>query len=376
MHGSALLLVAVSATSWPRKRHHVAVVDSTLDTAFDDERMLLLLLRRILLLLCTWLTAHIYNLLHEISNASRAHLDGSAAGTAVSKSIPVSLAPRLRAGFSCPKVAKGSAASQHVWTTMEADQFKVRHGPDYRRNGIKKPSAPAMGEVVAVDVLRTERKIFDLLSLNHIELPPATEGWNEVYPEFLVINQMLPVHFNNSLFTNARTDVETFNLIVYVRLKPNLAPDWKSDQDPRNAEELLKRFLLRADQDPAVAHCFKEIGVVRNLEELSHRMPSALFSLMKKFNGKPVLTRPEHYFHRDPHNRYFMCDLDGHCYQYMTRHAISGGMNFVGEIQLGYGYVVEARKEQEMPEVMICSCEIFRMQHSKTPTFPPSAPDS
>jgi len=225
---------------------------------------------------------------------------------------------------------------------------------------------------VGRDILRTERKIFNLLSLNHIALPPPTPGWSDVYPEFLVINQMLPSKFANTFMTSrTKTDGETFNLIVYVRLQPDLAPGWTDDQEPSNAEELLKRFLLRADQDPAIAHCFKEIGVIRNLEALASRLPSSLFSLMKKFNGKPVLTRPEHYFHRDPQNRYFMCDLDAHCYQYLTRSAIAKGMSFVGAMQLGYGYVVEARKEHEMPEAMTCCCEIFRMQEPKAMWFPP-----
>jgi hypothetical protein len=48
--------------------------------------------------------------------------------------------------------------------------------------------------------------------------------------------------------TSASTDGETFHLISYVRLSPGLAPDWKSDRDPEGPEELLKRFLLRADQ--------------------------------------------------------------------------------------------------------------------------------
>ena len=106
------------------------------------------------------------------------------------------------------------------------------------------PSASALGEVVAVDVLRTDHKIFNLLALNHIALPPATPGWDETYPEFFVINQMLPVRFNKALFPGAgNDDGETFNLIVYVRLPPKLGLGWSADKEPCGAEELLKRCV-------------------------------------------------------------------------------------------------------------------------------------
>ena len=88
--------------------------------------------------------------------------------------------------------------------------------------------------------------------------------------------------------------------------------------------------------------------------------------------GKPVLTRPEHYFHRDPQNRYFGIDLDGHRYKYMTRTALHKGLQHVERVQMGFGYVVEARKEVEMPEVMLCACEILMYEKASCAAFPPS----
>lgn len=37
--------------------------------------------------------------------------------------------------------------------------FRVRHGPDYARNGIKEPSAVELTSLVALDVFRTPRKV-------------------------------------------------------------------------------------------------------------------------------------------------------------------------------------------------------------------------
>ena len=83
-------------------------------------------------------------------------------------------------------------------------------------------------------------------------------GWNEPHPEFLVINQMLPMQMG-PMTTNEQTDGETLNLRTHVRLRPGLARGYDPAKDPQNAEELLKRFILRAASNPKVAVCFKEI---------------------------------------------------------------------------------------------------------------------
>lgn len=276
--------------------------------ASEDESFAYTCLRRGLLLIATWLLAHIDNMLSLIAAAIDATLgkdgeggengNGARAGENNSAARPSNGAqptdgsggasarrqraerPTLKAGFSCPQVGRGSEAT-HAWSALPADNFRVRTGPNYAKNGLKAPSAGALGEVVAVDVLRSESKISDFLSLNHIELPPPSPEWKEVYPELLVINQQMPVHFHNSLFTSESTDGETLHLIVYVRLKPGLARGYATDQEPVGAEQLLKRFLLRADQDPDVAHCFKEIGLLRNLDELAGHMPSSLTGARK-----------------------------------------------------------------------------------------------
>ena len=46
-------------------------------------------------------------------------------------------------------------------------------------------------------------------------------------------------------------------------------------------------------------------------------------------------------------------------------------MKYVHLMEIGYGYVVEARKEHEMPERMVCCCEILRIHEGRVPRFPP-----
>eukprot|EP00316_Scyphosphaera_apsteinii_P001658 CAMPEP_0119316160 /NCGR_PEP_ID=MMETSP1333-20130426/38772_1 /TAXON_ID=418940 /ORGANISM="Scyphosphaera apsteinii, Strain RCC1455" /LENGTH=295 /DNA_ID=CAMNT_0007321737 /DNA_START=247 /DNA_END=1134 /DNA_ORIENTATION=- len=258
------------------------------------------------------------------------------------------------------------------WSKLGAENFSVRCGPNYVRNGFKAASAPALGEVIAMDALRTKHKIFNVLHYNYIALPPATPGWSEPYAEFFIINQMIPYHFRGpNLFASEDPDGDTLNLISYVRIRPGLAPDWRSSDEPRNAEELLKRFLLRAEQDDAIAHCLKEIGMITNLEHLGTRLPASLMRICRKLNGKPILTRPQHFFHRDEANRYLAVDLDGHRYKLGTRISLFRGLSQLSQLDLAYGIVIEARKEVELPEVMTCCCKLSRMKIDEAHPFPP-----
>ena len=128
-----------------------------------------------------------------------------------------------------------------------------------------------------MDVLRSDRKLNNFLALGHIALPTPTPGWSEAYPEFFVVSQMFPVHFNSAFFVDETADGETVSLITYMRVPPGLAPGWRADADPENAAQLLKRFLLRAEQDAGIAHCFKAIGKLTNIEDVKARLPGSLY---------------------------------------------------------------------------------------------------
>ena len=202
--------------------------------------------RHVALLIVTWMLARIAEVVHNILLATQE----TGAKDAAAASMPVQVGePTFKAGGSVPMKPEGSQVG-HSWTPMEAKNFRVRCGPNYKKNGLKAPSGPALGKVEAMDVFITERRIRHCLSLGHIALPPATPGWSEVYPEFLVITQMLPVHFNSALVAGKGADGETYVLITYVRMPPNLGAGYRSDDEPQNAEQLLKRCAAHPGRAP------------------------------------------------------------------------------------------------------------------------------
>ena len=180
---------------------------------------------------------------------------------------------------------------------------------------------------------------------------------------------MLPMQMG-PMTTNEQTDGETLNLLTYVRLRPGLARGYDPAKDPQNAEELLKRFILRAASNP-VAVCFKEIGIILNLDEVERNGAN------KMLVGLIRITASR--FSRDPSTtststrsagtwRLTSMATDTH----LTRTAADMGIGVVEDMDLGYGYVIEGSRLR-LPEVMACCCRIIKLQKARAKSFPPGA---
>ncbi len=177
-------------------------------------------------------------------------------------------------------------------------------------------SLSAMGVVSESDALRTPRKVHNLLRHGLIRLPAGTVGWAEPYPEVVVINQMIPVTLRHTLFAGEKSDGETINLISYVRMRPGLAAGGGGAGGGAGSSagaeggtqtavgaplppgaKLLVDFLMNAHRDPRVASALKEIGRVTNMDEVASALPLPVAAILRRFNGKPILTTPEQKFY-------------------------------------------------------------------------------
>ena len=159
-----------------------------------------LTLRHWMLLLTTWLLLRISETVRKIVKALEPPVS-AAALLGLRSSRKKSAAPTYKAGFSLPRVAQRTPSTVHSWEALHASRFQVR-GKHYVERGPEKgkkyPSTDALGEVVAMDTLKTKKKIWNLLELNHIELPPPTRGESELQTAALLGIVTTPPHAHSS----------------------------------------------------------------------------------------------------------------------------------------------------------------------------------
>jgi hypothetical protein len=136
---------------------------------------------------------------------------------------------RVEVHFSMARQAGDSVVGDLWQCCSERTVFRVRSGPDYKRNGFKEPSGDTFFECVGVDVFRLSKKVRVLFLLSsslslclsspeshlvprssqpqhtHVcqyiklpDLPDSEQGAVNGVPPFIVINCMLPGQVSRS----------------------------------------------------------------------------------------------------------------------------------------------------------------------------------
>jgi hypothetical protein len=129
----------------------------------------------------------------------------------------------------------------HSWGQASWNTQRLRDGPNYKRNRIKRLALPPLLPCVGFDAFRTERKIFTDCSEAQAACLPAEvreaardRGGAGGLPRFLVVSVSMPV------YSGPAADGPTLKFVVYFAVPPSLAAE------PSGAARLLRAFLSGA----------------------------------------------------------------------------------------------------------------------------------
>ncbi|KAH9107872.1 hypothetical protein AeMF1_016817 [Aphanomyces euteiches] len=265
---------------------------------------------------------------------------------------------RAYAGCSLDAVAaEASNTAKRAWAPLDATRFRVRKGPNYKRNKIKAPSGPALLELVAVDVFQSDLKIDNVGS--KVQLPKDADGRTDLF----ILNTQIPCYTpSNPLWGEQKTDGVGINFITYFAIPKAIREQLDQDEDPAHPQiKLLKWFL---EEDSHVRDRLKAIVIVANPAD--QKLGRLEKHLLETYNGQPLLTRPEHRFYRG--DGYFEVDIDGYIFNYLARKGLTGITEHFGNMVVDFGFVMEGHDDDELPENVfgsgsLCKIDVKTASH-------------
>lgn len=109
-----------------------------------------------------------------------------------------------------------------------------------------------------------------------------------------------------------------------------------------------------------------------NLEEWvqNESLSFAETRLIRNYNGKPLLTRPQHRYYSDPRGTYLEIDLDVHSYAYIARRGYYSYIGKLASVVFENGFVLQGNRPEELPEVVLAAARVHRVDFTKSRPFP------
>jgi hypothetical protein len=314
------------------------------------------------------------------------------------RSFGIVLDPKKRYPGSCNVKRLRLGMPELNWRNADGSTFRVRSGPNYSKNGFKKLSLPQMFDCVAIDLYQSDFKMLQpseqiaipppayfrkmqrlqwrkerrMPPYNSVEfksgdeppnhrrvdpLPPelTEEEENEDirrelaedekldFPYVFIMNTAVPLYDPpNPVWGAARDDGPSASLITYHIINKE---GKRQLRDGVPAALLMRRFMLEASEKAAMADRMKGIVRIENIQN------SPVPSMLRQYNSKPFLTRPQHKFWKG--DFYLEGAADVHIFTYLARSGNKMVRGRFEEMIEDLVYVIESRDEKEMPEQVL-----------------------
>lgn len=264
-------------------------------------------------------------------------------------------ATALRMGETVPLKTGGSSTGT-AWAHPDHEYYKVRIGPNYPKNGNKSPSLPFLYEPIGIDTIKSDCLLSNIAP--HMNFPPPPECYNAAcgLPALIIVNAQLPLAMP-SLFASPDAD-PGWSCVGYYRIRPETVKWGLDSSDAPPGVAVLKRLLQKGISERSLA--FKAIGMIHDLD--SQELP--MMSLLKKYNGKPVLVTASSTFHfgTEPYP-YLEIDFNVRKWSLVARSTLVQLRDRLANLTCHIGYLVEATDDSDLPERMLGGTTVYNLNY-------------
>eukprot|EP00793_Prasinoderma_coloniale_P006468 PRCOL_00001298-RA len=264
----------------------------------------------------------------------------------------------------------GSGVSS--WGQSREPRFRLR-GKRYMTDRAKyvAPNV-SLYKCIGADIYRGSRRLLHVA--RGLKLPPAPERPKHPLlkdlPPFLILCWMFP-DGQATLFGKQSPSTPSGMIIQYMQLDEEVAMQYVQSgmvgllnalaKDPPPGSSMPNMRTDMRDRLKAVPRLFNPSGVKKMFS-----LPE--WRLISSYNGKPVLTRPQHKFFRG--ENYLEINIDLYEFAYLARKALEMFRTRVSKVTVDIAFTLEGRNEKELPEILLGSTRLSKVDYFQAPYFP------
>jgi len=246
----------------------------------------------------------------------------------------------------------------HSYGNVDAAKFQLRIGPNYKKNKQKGSSGPALYDLLTMDFLFANTPLqstSDKFRIPHIPGVTDVDTGHAHIPPMLIINTWLPGE-EPSMFGRPIDDSSYSIPMIFVLSKSTLE-QLRDITTASPGVKLLSEWCMKAETDPEFRGRFKVMGMIEDIE--STNLPK----LIQGYNGKPALVTKSGTFTRQ--NNYIEFTINVNMWAYLAKKGLFTLIPTFPDFIVNVGFTIEARCDEEMPEVLLGGCRLMNLDPEK-----------